>query len=137
MYLKEYSISPPPSLSKVCALRKACKPIYIGWLQSGEECRTRFECSAGRMDSLPNGPAGPPNGPDDPPNGPDGPPNGPDGPTNGLDGPPYSPDGPTNGPVGPTNGPVGPPNGPDSGAGDRRLRPWYLTRGWIMSHLYL
>ena len=61
---------------------------------------------------------GPPNGPDGPPNGPDGPPNGPDGPPNGQD---------------------GPPNGPDGGAGDRRLRPcpWYLTRGWIMSHLYL
>ena len=72
------------------------------------------------MDSLPNSPAGPPNGPDDPPNGPDGPPNGPDGPTNGLDGPPNSP-----------------PHGPDGGAGDRRLRPWYLTRGWIMSHLYM
>ena len=33
--------------------------------------------------------------------------------------------------------PDSPPNGPDGGAGDRRLRPWYLTRGWIMSHLYM
>ena len=40
-------------------------------------------------------------------------------------------------PDGPPNGPDGPPNSPDGGAGDRRLRPWYLTRGWIMSHLYL
>ena len=61
-------------------------------------------------------PSDPPNDPDDTPNGPDEPPNGPDG---------------------PPNGPDGPPNGPDSGTGDRRLRPWYLTRGWIMSHLYL
>ena len=43
----------------------------------------------------------------------------------------------TTGPDGPPNGPDGPPNGPDGGAGDRRLRPWYLTRGWIMSHLYI
>ena len=69
--------------------------------------------------------------------GPDGPPNGPDGPPNGPDGPPNGPDGPPNGPDGPPNGPDGPPNGPDGGAGDRRLRPWYLTRGWIMSHLYI
>ena len=79
-----------------------------------EECRKRLKCSDGRPTRLTtqtarNGPDGPPNGPNGPPNGPDGPPNGPDG----------------------------PPNGPDSGAGDRRLRPWYLTRGWIMSHLYI
>ena len=49
------------------------------------------------------------------------------------DGPPNSPDGPPNGLDGPPNG----PDGPDSGAGDRRLRPLYLTRGWIMSHLYM
>ena len=70
----------------------------------------------GRPDGPPNGPAGPPNGPDGPPNGPAGLPNGPDG---------------------PPNGPNGPPNGPDGGAGDHRLRPWYLTWGWIMSHLYM
>ena len=57
---------------------------------------------------------------------PDGPPNGPDG-----------PDGPPNGPDSPPNDPDSPPNSPDGGAGDRRLRPWYLTRGWIMSHLYM
>ena len=79
----------------------------------------------------------PPNGPDGPPNGPDGPPNGPDGPPNGPDGTPNGTDGPPNGPDGPPNGPDGPPNGPDGGDGDRRLRPWYLTRGWIMSHLYI
>ena len=57
--------------------------------------------------------------------------------TTGPDGPPNGPDGPPNGPDGSPNGPDGPPNGPDGGAGDRRLRPWYLTRGWIMSHLYI
>ena len=61
----------------------------------------------------------------------------PDGPPNGPAGPPNGPDGPPNGPAGLPNGPDGPPNGPDGGAGDRRLRPWYLTRGWIMSHLYM
>ena len=40
-------------------------------------------------------------------------------------------------PAGPPNAPASPPNGPDGGAGDRRLRPWYLTRGWIMSHTYI
>ena len=48
-----------------------------------------------------------------------------------------APAGPPNGLDGPPNGQDGPPNGPDGGAGDRRLRPWYLTRGWIMSHLYM
>ena len=60
-----------------------------------------------------------------------------DGPLNGLDDPPNGPDGPPNCLDGPHNGPDGPPNGPDSRAGNRRLRPWYLTRGWIMSHLYI
>ena len=75
--------------------------------------------------------------PADPPNDPDGTPNGSDGPPNGPDRLPKGPDGLPNGPDGPPNGPDGPPNKPDSGAGDRQLRPWYLTRGWIMSHLYL
>ena len=65
---------------------------------------------AARVFGRPDGPAGPPNSPDGPPNGP---------------------------PNGPPIGPDGPPYGPDGGAGDRRLRPWYLTKGWIMSHLYL
>ena len=69
-----------------------------------------------RTAGRPDGTDGRPDGPVGPPNGPDGPPNGPDSPPNGPDGPPYDPDG---------------------GAGDRRLRPWYLTRGWIMSHLYM
>jgi len=91
----------------------------------------------GRPSDPPNDPDDTPNGPDGPPNGPDGPTNGPDGPSSGPDGPSNGPDGPSNGPDGPPNDPDGPPNGPDSGTGDRRLRPWYLTRGWIMSHLYL
>ena len=41
--------------------------------------------------------------------------------------------GPPNGPDSLPNGPDGPPNGLDGGAGDCRLRPWYLTRGLIMS----
>ena len=68
--------------------------------------------------------------PDHPPNGLDGTLNGPYRPPNGLDGPPNDPDGAP-------NGADGSPKGPDGGAVDRRLRPWYLTRGWIMSHLYI
>ena len=104
-------------------LKKKCKKPSILTIIFTHRITARITVLLTARRALLTEPDGPPNGPDGLPNGPDGPPNGPDGPPNGPDVPPNSPD--------------GPPNGPDSGAGDRRLRPWYLTRGWIMSHLYL